>query len=519
MPSPRQTKTSTQKTSDRKLSDVAKHLVLPSGIVSTGYPAVAAQCRKMGVEHDDWQKSLGRAMLAKREGGLYAAGIGGILLSVCRQVGKTFTVGTIVFALCILFPKVKVLWTAHHSKTSDETFDALAGMARRKRIAPYIAHNGIRAGNGKQSIRFRNGSVIMFGAREHGFGRGIPGVSIVVFDEAQILTSRALNDMVPSVNTIRNPLIVYMGTPPNPGDRSEVFASRRKEALDVAKRRNGGESVVYDCLWVEMGADAGDDVTKPATAAKANPSYPKRTPPEAIARLIANLNDPGSISREAFGIWDEEDALVGPLAVAWPTLGVARADVPPDAVRGFGVAFSVDGMRVSLSGCATTDGRSHGELIGVYRGPVEESLAPLADWFAAEVDGAPRWRKASAIVLSGRSGASTLERLLLDRKVPRKKIIVATNAQYFQSCGLLLEQVNAAAQGVRDGTPATFTHLATPGQAELDSSAQGAIQEKRSRDGAWSWSVPGGDETPIESLGLAMFAAQVRASSGKVVFA
>ena len=154
MPRPRPTKTSIPTTSERKLSDVAKHLVVPSGIKTTGYPAVEAQCRKMGVQHDPWQKGLARAILAKRANGLYAAGIGGVLISICRQVGKTFSIGTIVFALCILFPGIKVLWTAHHSATSDETFETLSALARRRRIAPYIAHNGIRQGNGKQRIKF-----------------------------------------------------------------------------------------------------------------------------------------------------------------------------------------------------------------------------------------------------------------------------------------------------------------------------------------------------------------------------
>ena len=40
----------------RKLSDLARHLSVPTGITSTGWPAVEATCRtKMGVEFDDWE--------------------------------------------------------------------------------------------------------------------------------------------------------------------------------------------------------------------------------------------------------------------------------------------------------------------------------------------------------------------------------------------------------------------------------------------------------------------------------
>lgn len=506
MPSTRQTKNSTPTTSERKLSDVAKHLVVPSGIKTTGYPAVEAQCRKMGVEHDSWQKGLGRAILAKRGNGLYAAGIGGVLISICRQVGKTFTIGTIIFALCILFPRIKVLWTAHHSATSDETFETLSALAKRRRIAPYIRQ--IRGGNGKQRIVFTNGSRIMFGAREHGFGRGIPGVTVVVFDECQILKAKALSDMIPAANTVKNPLIIYMGTPPKPEDPAEVFKARRKKALAVKQRREAGEDVDFDTLYVEVGANAGDDVEDKAVLAKANPSFPHRTPWEAILRLRENLTDPADWAREGLGIWDEESDGDGPLSKSWPMLAVGVDDVPADGARAFGVAFSADGMRVSLGGCIIADERAHVELIDAQQGPVDHALEPLADWFVEEVDGIARWRRASTIVISGRAGAAVLEQLLLDRKVPKRRIIVASSAQYYQACGMLLEQSTAAARNAKLGEPLTLTHLASDGQSQLDDSAKSAIQQKRTRDGAWGWASPTGDETPTEAVSLALYGAK-----------
>lgn len=504
MPRPRPTKTSTPPTFERKLSDVAKHLVVPSGIKTTGYPAVEAQCRKMGVAHDSWQKGLGRAILAKRADGLYAAGIGGVLISICRQVGKTYTIGTIIFALCIIFPGLTALWTAHHSATSDETFETLSALARRKRIAPYIRQ--VRGGNGKQRIVFRNGSRIMFGAREHGFGRGIPGVAIVVFDEAQILKAKALSDMIPAANTVKNPLIIYMGTPPKPEDPAEVFKNRRKKALAVLERRAAGEDVEYDTLWVEVGANAGDDVEDKKVLEKANPSYPHRTPWEAILRLRENLTDPTDWAREGLGIWDEEDASGGPLAKLWPQLSVDAA--PTTGTRAYGVAFSADAMRVSLGGCLLDGDSAHVELIDAQQGPVEEQLAPLADWFVAKVNGVARWRRASAIVLSGRAGASVLERLLLERKVPARRIIVASSPQYYQACGLLLEQATAAVHAVAEGDSPSLTNLSGDGQAQLAASAAAVVQQKRTRDGAWGWAAPSGDETPSEAVSLALYGAR-----------
>src|SRR5690606_11463312 len=168
----------------------------------------------------------------KRADGIYAATIGGITLSIPRQVAKTFLVGRIVFALSALFPGLRMIWTAHRTRTATNTCKNLQGYARRKKVAPHISH--IRTANGEQESGFRNGSVIMFGARDPGFGRGFGETQIQDFDEAQILTEKALEDMVAATNQSRHPhgaLLFFMGTPPRPIDPGEVFSARRAEAL------------------------------------------------------------------------------------------------------------------------------------------------------------------------------------------------------------------------------------------------------------------------------------------------
>ncbi|EUA66061.1 hypothetical protein I541_5677 [Mycobacteroides abscessus] len=59
---------------------------------------------------------------------------------------------------------------------------------------------------------FTNGSRILFGARESGFGRGFSDVDILVFDEAQIMTEGTLEDMAQRRTWLRNPLTFMMGT-------------------------------------------------------------------------------------------------------------------------------------------------------------------------------------------------------------------------------------------------------------------------------------------------------------------
>src|SRR5699024_2566857 len=82
--------------------------------------------------------------------------------------------------------------------------------------------------------------------RENGFGRGFKKVDILVLDEAQILSLKAMEDMVPATNAAPNGLVLMMGTPPRPNDPGEVFTDRRESALS-------GED--EDVFYVEMGAD------------------------------------------------------------------------------------------------------------------------------------------------------------------------------------------------------------------------------------------------------------------------
>ncbi|AXH44454.1 terminase large subunit [Arthrobacter phage MargaretKali] len=273
-------------------------MVIPSGIVSTAWPSVAKKAGEIGLGVDDWQEGIGRLALAKREDGKFAAGIGGVVLSIPRQVGKTYLVALIIFCLCLLNPGLTVLWTAHRMKTAGETFAKLQAFTRKKKIAPHVAK--VTTGAGDEVIYFTNGSRIMFGARERGFGRGFDNVDVEVFDEAQILTEAAVEDMVPATNVAPNPLLFFIGTPPRPKDPGEIFKGKRREALS-------GED--EDTVYVEFSADPGASENDRKQWRKANPSYPHRTDDAAMLRMKKALNTPGSFRREAMGIWDNETSV------------------------------------------------------------------------------------------------------------------------------------------------------------------------------------------------------------------
>lgn len=304
---------------NRKLSEVAR-IVVPDGITGSYWTQVRQTCNsRLGLSLDRWQDGIAGLVLAHRADGVIAHTIGGFGMALPRQVGKTHTLISVIFGLCVEYPGLLGIWTSHHVKTNSETFQAVQSYCKRERIKPFIKK--IVLGSGDEAIEFTNGSRILFGARERGFGRGIPGVDILVSDEAQILTQRAIQDMLATLNTSKLGLHVYIGTPPKPTDNSEMFTGMRREA-------QSGEAT--DIAWIEAGADADitdlDDIEQ---WLKANPSCPHRTPVVSIQRLRRRLDDDG-FRREALGIWDASETSTFDLN-AWSDLADVSADTPSRA--------------------------------------------------------------------------------------------------------------------------------------------------------------------------------------------
>lgn len=289
--------TSTSTSSSPKLSEVARHLTIPDGITTSVFPRVERRLVKVGVAFDPWQRGFGQVALGCRRDGKYAASVGGVVASIPRQVGKTFTVGHLLIGLCAEFPGLRAVWTSHHARTTTNTFRSMQGLVSKQAMRPLLAPNGVRTANGEQEIRFRNGSIIMFGAREHGFGRGMDAIDVEVFDEAQILSLKALEDMIPATNQARckhGGLVFYLGTPPRPTDDGEAFSTMRQTAI------NGD---VTDTMYVEFSADPDADPDDREQWPKMNPSHPHRTPVEAMLRMRRQISDVDSWRREAMGIW------------------------------------------------------------------------------------------------------------------------------------------------------------------------------------------------------------------------
>ena len=463
--------------SDLRLSDLARHVVLPSGIVSTAWPSVERQLNKMGTPLDEWQRGLCMAVTAKRSDGLYACGIGGAVFSVPRQSGKTYTVGALVFALCLANPGTLVLWSAHRTKTHNETFRSMGSMAERPQIAPFVSR--VLTGAGTEAVEFTNGSRILFGAREGGFGRGFAKVDIIVLDEAQILTESAMEDMVPAANASPNGLVLMMGTPPRPKDPGEVFTNRREAALS-------GED--EDILYVEFSADDGAVPDDRKQWAVANPSFPHRTSETSILRMRKLLGSVESFLREGLGIWDKKQ--IGRKAFRPSDWDLRKGLAPHDGSRVFAVKFSLDGSHVALGAAVNPGGDSPIHVEGIRSEPMSSGIQWLVDFLVERKD------EVAHIVVDGKSGAGYLVDALRGEKVSKSVIVTPTAEQVITAHSMVFQAVSSGG-------------LSHSGQVELDDQAKDAVKRKIGANGGFGWqSSNDGSVSLLDAVTLAFWGAK-----------
>jgi len=410
--------------------------------------------------------------LGLRKDGEYAADT--TVFSIPRQVGKTYLIGCVIFALCLMKPGLRVIWTAQVKDTALETYAKFVELVDASpRLRRHIGR--MPSGKGDEAIVFVNGSSIEFGARESGFGRGRTDVDVIVFDEGQHLSTNALENLGAAQNVAVNPLCFVMGTPPRPQDKGEWFSLLRQEALD-------GES--DGTLYIEFSADRGAEPMDRDQWRKANPSFPLRTSERAMLRLRKKLKNPDSWNREALGIWDKVDVQQ---RVVTPSLWnrlvedePPEQDVPPSAL-----AVDMSHSRVvAIGGCWLKHDRPYVELL---------ELDAVSDTTGAVQYLAERAGRRIPVVIDADSPAVSM---VPDLKALKVKVVVATVPEVGKACGGWMDDV--------------LEHrLSHAGQSQVDDVL--ALVRKRSigKAGRWVWdrSDPSKNIAPLAALTLARYGA------------
>lgn len=406
--------------------------------------------------------------LGLRDDGEYAADT--TVFSIPRQVGKTYLIGCIIFALSLMKPGLRIIWTAQVKDTALETFGKFLELADSPRVKPHI--RATPRGKGDEAILFNNGSSIEFGARESGFGRGRSDVDVIVFDEGQHLSNNALENLGAAQNVAVNPLCFVIGTPPRPQDKGEWFTLLRQEALD-------GES--DGTLYIEFSADRGADPMDRDQWRRANPSFPHRTSERAMLRLRKKLKNPDSWNREALGIWDSIQKQFSP--INGPLWRDAVDVGPSDTVKPGALAVDMNhGREISVGACWLESESAH--LEEVWAG-VDEPGA--VDWVVQ------RAGRRMTVVIDSQSPAKSMAPTLKARGV---KVHLGSASDMAAACGLLTSDLESG----------RLTH---GDQMPLNEARDGARKRAIGKAGGWGYDRkdPTVSIHPLVAVTLARFGA------------
>lgn len=138
-------------------------------------------------------------------------------------------------------------------------------------------------------------------------------------------------------------------------------------------------------------------------------------------------------------------------------------------------------------------------------GDIESGVEALALWLTE------RWRNTACIAISGQAWAAPLAQSLIDKGVPRTMIHVLSAPEVFASSAMLLDAIRESAKTVADGGAAVLTHPVGQATDHLERSVVVTDKKLRNRtSGAWAWeaTTDDGDETPVEAISFAHWAAR-----------
>ncbi len=208
--------------------------------------------REHGMGLDPEQEMMLRSMLGLRSDGLWQSFEWGV--NAPRQNGKgEILMARELFGMFELGERL-LIHSAHEFKTSVRHFKRLEEVIRRNEdLLAQIKRSpvgemrivGFLYSHGDESIRLEDGRMIEFRTRTKSGLKGVDDVSLLVLDEAQILSEWAHGTMVPTLRAStceHGPQLVYAGNAPDQekDDHAIVWTRVRDRGLE-----GEDESLVY----------------------------------------------------------------------------------------------------------------------------------------------------------------------------------------------------------------------------------------------------------------------------------
>lgn len=433
-----------------------------------------------------WQSMVVREGTAKRADGKWAAYEVCVLCS--RQNGKNGSLEQVVIDWMTSEPGVQILYTAHEFATAVKTMEKLIALITGDpKLSKLLAPRQPRRGNGRESITFKNGSMIAFRTRTKQGGRGGSFDRLIV-DEAMICTPEALAALTPLLTTAENPQIWYLGSAADADSQPHCgqWALLRSRALE------GGDTSL---LWFEWSAPGPpENATRaevaawrddPANWAAANPSLGYLFDEEYIANEQKTFRaqlEKWEIERLSVGRWPKPAEEHEPVVDLDVWAGMADHGRETEVRVSGPIALAID-MNLQRTVCAISAAtRLHGdERIRIevgYYGPPTDLLERLADL----VD---RWDPC-VLVINSSSPAAALKPKLEQLGIEPELTTAAQSAQ-------------AAGGFVDDALAGRLSHA---DDDRLNASLAGAVPKHMS-GGAMGWDYTASDVLALQTVCLA----------------
>lgn len=441
------------------------------------------------------QRQEMQLLLARNQDGSPSALTIGI--SKPRQNGKSYAARFYAVYMSV-FEHRQVLYSAHHSTTTNKMFKALCDLFESPERYPEFAHDvkNISHARGYEGIYFKDwidsngivqsGGCIEFATRTNSGSRG-GTYSVIVIDEAQELTDEQQEGMLPVISAASDvkdksmmPQQIFIGTPPGPTCHGTVFANMHNTAHSADK------GATWWLEWSIEGKNLQSMLDSPEKALECayetNPAMGYRIADKTILNEYETMSLDG-FARERLGWWCPVINQTENYAISVELWDSCKSDTPhSDGKTAYGVKFSYDGSLVALAGAVIDDsGKARIEVIEIKS--TAHGTRWLAEWLNA------RYESASCVVIDGRNGVDVLVDRIADTWRFKGSIIRPS-----------AKEIIASVSGLMDG----LAEKSITWYEKQEVLRESAITSTKRSIGS-GWGFGGENSTPIEACALALY--------------
>lgn len=434
------------------------HMAAPYSVTMGRYVAEWERVYK-GVTLNPWQSAMLDDWLALGPGLRYVHPRN--LMMVPRQNGKTEVVlARIDWGVAILpfvrrkaglsFKGERILFSAHEDSTVVEIFGRMQEYYGTKANDPDCDYpnlnrmvRSVRRATAKYAIFFKpeyGGGAVYFAVRTNSGKIGFAAIDAIMGDEAQYMTDIQQGAFLSTTSSapLKNSQFVYLGTPPTPEVRGDVFQSMRDDVVTGVDTGEHGAISFSEWSVNDLVDEGFGDVTDEELWWRLNPSMGLNLQPSAPNVELGLYRQPLTFAQQRLGYWlpkaKVERGFIDPADWAACEVGDERALGPGDGTAALGVKFSPDGETVAWCVCVVpAKGVPYLELIG--SGPAYGGIDEALEFVTRHR------RSLSAVVVDGQTGASDFVQRVRDHGVPKRRVCEAGTAGYIEACSMLLTAV------------------------------------------------------------------------------